>query len=303
MGVDALGPRTVISMDGEAASTLERTLRWTWRVALVVLGLLLVGLAALVALAAPYTSGDDFGYTLGLVGGLLMLSQMIYPLRKRIPALARFGPMDQWFKYHMVMGVVGPLLVLFHSTFKPGSTNGSIALYAMLLVAGSGIVGRFFYRRIHRGLYGRQLTLGDVTGVLRASVEQVGSVFALRPDIEPRLMKFYRDAFSNDIGPGGRIWRFMTIRLRARRLGMEIRSDAKRTLRRRRRERRTGKAEMILNYKLAKAQINGFLEAVVQASQFQVWERMFSFWHLIHLPFLYLLLFSGIVHVVAVHMY
>lgn len=303
MAADTLGPRTVISTQGEAKSGLETTLRWMWRVALAVLWTLLVGLAVLVSVGDIYEPGDDFGYYLGLAGGLLMLSQMLYPLRKRIPWLAGIGMMDRWFKYHMVIGIAGPVLVLFHSTFKTGSTNGSIALYAMLLVAGSGIVGRFFYRRIHAGLYGRQLTLGDVTSDLKAGLESVGSVYAMRPDIEPRLMDFYRDAFASDYGLLRRAWRFMTIRLRGRRLALMVRNDIKGSLRRLRRHRQISRAESILSYKLAKQQVTGFIRAVVQAAQFRLWERFFSLWHVVHVPFLYLLVFAGIVHVIAVHMY
>lgn len=303
MAADALGPTTVISTQGEAKSGLETTLRWTWRVALAVLWILLVGLAVLVSVGDLYQPGDDFGYYLGLVGGLLMLSQMLYPLRKRIPWLARLGLMDRWFKYHMVIGIAGPVLVLFHSTFQTGSTNGSIALYAMLLVAGSGIVGRFFYRRIHAGLYGRQLTLGDVTADLKASLDNVGSVFAMRQDLEPRLMGFYRDAFASDLGLLRRTWRFMTIRLRGRRLSLVIRNDIKGSLRRLRRHSQISRAESILTYKLAKQQVTSFIRAVVQAAQFRLWERFFSLWHVVHVPFLYLLVFAGIVHVIAVHMY
>jgi hypothetical protein len=304
MNTGALGPRTVISMDGEARSRVEKALRWAWRSALVILVLLLVALAVLVAVGDLYKPGDSFGYALGLVGGLLMATQLAYAARKRIPALARFGLMDHWFRYHMIVGISAPILILFHSTFRPGSTNGSIALYAMLLVACSGAVGRFFYRRINRGLHGRQMTLGELTQELRASLESVGSVFALRPDIEPRLMGFYRDAFATELGLPERAWRFMTIRLRARRLGYEIRTDAKKALRRRRRtDKQVSKAELILNYKLARKQVNNFLEAVVQAAQYRTWEKLFSLWHIIHIPFLYLLLFSGIVHVIAVHMY
>lgn len=303
MATDALGPTTVISTQGEAKSGLEAFLRWTWRAALALLWILLVGLAVLVSVGEIYEPGDDFGYYLGLAGGLLMLSQMLYPLRKRIPWLSRLGMMDRWFKYHMVIGIAGPVLVLFHSTFKTGSTNGSIALYAMLLVAGSGIVGRFFYRRIHAGLYGRQLTLGDVTTELKASLDNVGSVFAMRQDLEPRLMGFYRDAFASDLGLLRRAWRFMTIRLRGRRLALVIRADIKSSLRRLRRHNQISRAESILSYKLAKQQVTGFIRAVVQAAQFRLWERFFSLWHVVHVPFLYLLVFAGIVHVIAVHMY
>ena len=303
MSIPALGPKTVICMEGEAKSRLEAGFRWAWRISLGILVLLLIGLAVLVAVGEPYEPGGTLGYTLGVIGGLLMLSQLVYPMRKRFPLLARLGMMDRWFKYHMAVGITAPLLVLFHSTFKPSSINASIAFYAMLLVVLSGIVGRFIYRRVHRGLYGRQLTLGDVTTELRASLENIGSVYSLRPDIEPRLMAFYREAFDTDIGVAKKAWRFMTIRLRARRLSLVLKNDAKRALRRRRRSQGTGKTEAILSYKLARRQIDGFLSAVVQAAQFRPWERFFSLWHVIHLPFLYLLVFSGIVHVIAVHMY
>jgi hypothetical protein len=52
----------------------------------------------------------------------------------------------------MIMGIGGPLLILMHSTFQVGSLNAAVALYSMLLVAGSGVVGRFIYVRVHRGL-------------------------------------------------------------------------------------------------------------------------------------------------------
>jgi hypothetical protein len=300
---EALGPTTVISLEGEARSATERALRWAWRLALGVLFALLVGLAMLVAYVEPYRPNSTFGYSLGVIGGLLMLSQLVYPLRKRIPAIARFGLMERWLKYHIAAGILGPVLILFHATFKTGSTNATVALYAMLLVVASGIVGRFFYRRVHRGMSGRHLTLADVSTDLQASVASVSSVFALRPDIEPRLMAFYRHALATDLPPIRRLWRFMTLRLRARRLSLEIRHDAKSALRRQRKLHKATKPELMLSYRLAKGQINRFLMAVVQAAQFRGWERLFSLWHIVHLPFLYLLVFSGIVHVVAVHMY
>ena len=91
-----------------------------------------------------YTAGSDFGYYLGLLGGLLMLSLLLYPLRKRQVLFGeRCGRMQHWFRFHVCAGICGPLLVLFHSTFRSSSLNAAAALYAMLLVVLSGIIGRF----------------------------------------------------------------------------------------------------------------------------------------------------------------
>lgn len=303
MNTTALGPMTVISMDGEAKSSTEKVFRGAWRAAIALLVAILVFLAWLVRNGHLYEAGSDFGYYLGLVGGLLMLSLLLYPIRKRFGAYDRFGKMETWFRFHMIAGITGPLLVLFHSTFRTGSMNGAVALYAMLLVALSGVVGRFLYRRVHRGLYGKRLTLEEASANLKACAENMGSVFALRPDIEPRLQEFQSEALEVEGSWGQRAWKFLTLRWRCRELSRELRRDAKSALRKLGRKKRVQHQQLILNYQLARRQIDKYLDAVLKASQLTVWERLFSYWHIIHIPFLYLLVFSGVVHVVAVHMY
>lgn len=294
---------TVISMEGEVKSGTERVLRWVWRSSIAMLVAVLLVLAWLVAFGKLYEPGSTLGYNLGLAGGLLMVSLLIYPLRKRVRFLAWLGRMESWFKFHMMAGIGGPLLVLFHSTFKIGSMNGRVALYAMLLVAFSGVVGRFLYRHLHRGLYGRQLTLADAENDLKASVASLNSIFSLRPDIELRLRAFYAENFAHLDSITLRVWRFVTLHWRSRRLSREIRRDAKLALKRLGRERQISRSELIISHKLAREQVDQYLDAVVRASQFAGWERLFSLWHVVHIPFIYLLLFSGIVHVIAVHMY
>lgn len=294
---------TVISLDGEAKNSTEKVFRGVWRISIAVLVILLVFLAWQVRMGDLYDSNSDFAYNIGLIGGLLMLSLLLYPLRKRIHALDRLGTMESWFKFHMVAGITGPLLVLFHSTFKTGSLNGAMALYAMLLVAFSGVIGRFIYRHIHQGLYGKHLTLAEVTAEMAECAEHVKSVFALRPDIEPRLKAFQEMAFDKSGTWLWRIWHFMTLRWRSQRLAKAVRYDAKKALSKQFRKQGGRRREVIVNYRLARQQIDQYLDAVVKASQLEVWEKLFSYWHLIHVPFLYLLVFSGVVHVFAVHMY
>jgi len=110
------------------------------------------------------TAETGLGYYLGIVGSVLMLALLLYPLRKRFKLFRGIGGVRAWFRIHMLLGVIGPALVLVHSNFKLGSLNSSMALTAMLIVATSGFAGRFFYSKIHRGLYGRKL---DVHGLLQ----------------------------------------------------------------------------------------------------------------------------------------
>ena len=299
----SLGPATVISMEGPAENRIVSVLRGVWRTLIAILIALVLVLAWLVAFGKLYTPGSNLGYNLGLAGGLMLLSLLLYPLRKRVRMLDRLGRMENWFRYHMFIGISGPVLILFHSTFKTGSMNGSVALYAMLLVALSGVIGRFVYRHIHRGLYGRQVTLADAESELKVILTNMGSVFSLCPDIEPQLKAFNQMALEKLDSYPQRAWRFMTLRWKARQLMHILQRNAKKALKQEARQQRRSRTELLLNYELAKQQMNSYVNAIVQVAQLAGWERLFSLWHLAHVPFLYLLLLSGIVHVIAVHIY
>ena len=108
------------------------------------------------------TAEDGAGYLLGILGGSLMLAILFYPLSKRVALLTRLIPIRYWFGFHMLLGTVGPAMILFHANFQLGSTNSTVALASMLLSAGSGILGRYLYTRIHHGLYGTRIKFKEL---------------------------------------------------------------------------------------------------------------------------------------------
>src|ERR1700716_3902222 len=132
------------------------------------------------------TPQRGFGYALGIVGGSLMLLLFTYSARKHFRWLAFLGPTVGWFRFHMLLGVAGPLCILYHSNFHLGATNSNVALISMLTVAGSGVMGRYIYSRIHHGVYGSKLTLGE----LRSGSENLQAVsrsVAFIPELVQRL--------------------------------------------------------------------------------------------------------------------
>ncbi len=108
------------------------------------------------------TPEAGLGYGLGVIGLGAMTAMLSYVVRKRVRAFASWGPLRHWFQLHMLLGVLGPAAILFHANFEARSTNAAVALAAMLIVAGSGFVGRFAYVRVHRGLFGQRETLREL---------------------------------------------------------------------------------------------------------------------------------------------
>ena len=108
------------------------------------------------------TPKSGLGYWLGIYGGVTMLLLLIYSIRKRLKRARWLGPIPLWFRLHMIFGITGPVLIMFHANFKLGSLNSNVAFFTMLTVAGSGIVGRYFYGKIYLGLYGRKAEVEEI---------------------------------------------------------------------------------------------------------------------------------------------
>ncbi len=249
------------------------------------------------------TAEKGLGYALGIVGGSLMLLLLLYPLRKNWRAIRNWGPIRYWFRTHMVFGVLGPTLILFHSNFGLGSLNSNVALFCMLLVAGSGIIGRFFYTRIHYGLYGRKASLqelGEVVGDSRGHLSWLGESseeFTSHLQVIEKMALTHSAGLLHSMGRWVKYsttawWHHWVLR---RRIKAALRKSAvseqwdRKTTRMKRRE--------AMHY------LNNYFDATRKVLEFHFYERLFALWHVVHLPFFLMMVLSGIVHVIAVHMY
>lgn len=267
--------------------------------------LALLTLAAwLISKTGLYTSGDDVGYWLGVAGAVMMLLAFIlYPLRKHVRLFQKWGRVKFWLWLHMALGVGGPLVILVHSTFRIGSLNAGVALYTMLVVAVSGIVGRFIYRRVNGGLDGQRADLRELQ--VRAGFDQSEAVSKLQfaPDVEDRLQAFeqheLRAAPTWLTHLRQIVWLPVQMRITYGVCAYQLRKPLRKIA-----ERKGWNRDALhQRERLARKLVRRYLRAVVRIAHYTAYERVLSLWHLVHIPFVYLLLFSVIAHVIAVHLY
>lgn len=228
------------------------------------------------------TAEEGLGYWLGISGSVMMLLLLIYPLRKRMRSLRMIGAIPGWFRIHMLFGVLGPSLVILHSNFSLGSLNSRVALFSMLVVAGSGYVGRFLYKRIHRGLSGRRQNAAELRLEAQAhwealSLEDGGEATARKfLEYEHKYVKHEKSLVSALL----RMWP-------ARRAALKLRNEVLKGS----------------DTPLMAARIEDYYAAVRRTQMFFIYERLFALWHLLHLPLFIVLIATALLHVVAVHLY
>ena len=118
----------------------------------------------------PKASGV-FGHGIGILGFLLMLStETLYSLRKRAKGKA-IGRMSTWLQIHIFTGLVGPFMVLLHTSWKFNGLAGVLMLMTIIIVL-SGIVGRYIYTAVPRTVDGAEVALRDLEQqIARADVK------------------------------------------------------------------------------------------------------------------------------------
>ena len=248
------------------------------------------------------TPESGMGYWLGIVGGSLMLILLLYPLRKKVRFLNMFGKIKYWFKLHMLFGVLGPVAILFHANFSLGSTNSNVAFFSMVIVASSGLVGRYLYAKIHHGLYGRKANLKELRVSLKESKSKLGSHFKLTTDVVNKIKLSERILLRNrNIILATLVWPIIFIRT----------TWLKRTIRKTfvKAYSEAGKAKgwdkmMVRSMSRdANDEVQPYIDGLYNMYGFRIFESLFSLWHFLHLPLFFMLVFTGILHVIVVHSY
>jgi hypothetical protein len=249
------------------------------------------------------TPTRGFGYWLGIIGGSLMLLLLVYSARKHFRWLRFLGPTPAWFRFHMVLGIAGPLCILFHSNFKTGAANSNVALFCMLTVASSGFIGRYLYAHIHSGLYGRKLELGELQASASGLRDLSASVSFL-PDLVAQLEVAEQRLLAS--GPRLSILGFLkpvVVGFAATKARWQLHRYIRRGLRASARASTVIAAESKRLRRVATAYIDRRLTATQRVAEFQGYERLFSLWHALHIPLIFMLIIAAIVHVIAVNVY
>lgn len=251
-----------------------------------------------------FTPWSRTGYWLGVTGGVLMLLLLTYPIRKRWKLAYNWGPARYWFWAHMAMGVLGPWFILLHSGFMVQSLNAAVALYAMLVVALSGVVGRFLFVRLHAELRGHRTSLEQLQDTLNQTQVMVGAAMQEFPRSRAALESLSAEVMPLLRTPGNRLmWRLLVVPLRCGQLLRLCRREVTEVMPRLAAQRHWSKPRATEYQDQVMAEMRAHAQSLQRVVQFQPLEQLFALWHVAHAPFVWIMGACAIFHVIAVHAY
>ena len=135
----------------------------------------------------------DFGHGVGIVGSAMMIFMLLYSLRKRTGFFKNWGHLSKWLDIHIFFGIVGPILVILHTSFK---VQGLVAVsfWSMIAVAVSGVLGRYLYLQIPRNVKGEELTTREIDDLKKDLSGQID----LEKGIDQNQMEIIEQGISSE---------------------------------------------------------------------------------------------------------
>jgi len=224
------------------------------------------------------------GHGIGIAGSSFMMVGVFgYMARKRFRSLSRLGVLKYWLEFHIFLCTLGPILVLYHTTFKFGGIV-AVSFWSMVAVVISGVIGRFIYLQIPHTIQGRELSLIDLSGMENEMFLELKDRYHVNYEIIAQM----NIALSKTETKEEKNF-FMRIihRLRfERKLMKEIKKELKQQKLRSKDFRKVVKlfkSKLILNRRIA------WLSTM---------QNFLRYWHVAHLPFALIMLVIMIIHIV-----
>lgn len=214
------------------------------------------------------------GQGIGILGTFMIAFGVgIYIARKRYGFLGNYIRLKYLLEFHIFLCTLGPILILFHTTFKFGGIV-SIAFWSMVAVVLSGVAGRFIYIQIPRSIEGRALSIGEIQR-RRGEIENLIKANSAIGDEIIGLM-----ASAGEDQRWG-IKTYFRNRSKLGQIGKKLRGSGLSSPEQRRILDMVGE-EMSLASKIGRL---------------QQMQKLFGYWHVVHMPFAIIMLVIVLIHV------
>jgi hypothetical protein len=225
------------------------------------------------------------GHGLGILGTFMMIFGVtIYMVRKRARMFFNWGYLKHWLEFHIFLCTVGPLLVLYHTSFKFGGIV-AVSFWSMAAVVFSGVIGRFIYVQIPRTIQGKELDIkqlnemsSDISNRISREIS-VGEKITAKIDHLSDLNRYKHITLGNSIAYiisdfWGLKHTLLALKKEMRQLHlpkMKIKEILSLT-----------KSKLLLTRRIA---------------LLRTMQKLFKYWHIVHLPFAITMFVIMLVHV------
>jgi hypothetical protein len=215
---------------------------------------------------------------------MMILGVAIYMIRKRVRRFFNVGFLKHWLEFHIFLCTVGPIFVLYHTAFKFGGIV-AVSFWSMVAVVASGVAGRFIYVQIPRTIQGKELSVKELNDINDDLTYRLKNEYSINGKIISKLEKHSQTDKYREVGFGTSFvmmiqdyfgTKSVLHQIKRELRHLDMRSERKKEIL------RISKSKLVLSRKI------GMLRTT---------QKMFRYWHIVHLPFAITMFVIMFVHI------
>ena len=238
-----------------------------------------------------YEPSKGIWHLLGWTGSGMMVLMMLYSVRKRVSFLSSFGALRHWLAAHMFLGITGPLLVTFHTTFK---LHGIIAtsFWCMIVTMTFGILGRYIYLQIPRELSGAEMEAKDIDQIVDDLDRELGRYLS-NAKVTTLLKEMdVDDKLAGDMTTIGALFYMINKDIKNRFKIRKLKKALKKGFRIPRKARR--EIAFLIKKKAALVRRKNFLSTS---------HSLLHYWHVLHIPLATVMFLIMLIHIIVYYLF
>lgn len=166
-----------------------------------------------------------------------------------------------------------------------------------------GLIGRYFYTKIHYGLFGRKADLRHLNSDAAALRGCMNHIFEESPALRERLEDLEKKTMQLPHSFISSLVHVLYISFLSHWYALVTGSELRHALNAIRKKRKLNRKTVASLAEVSSFYLSTYYETIRRVAGLGFYERLFSLWHILHLPLFLMLVLTGIVHVLAVHMY
>lgn len=225
------------------------------------------------------SSNKNWGYILGWAGIGVMLLSNLYIVRKRLHIMT-WGKNANWLNFHIMCGLVGPTLVVFHSNFRVSGLV-AISFWSMIITATSGILGRYFYVQVAGEMSALDREIERWDKIIKRMARKSGNEISL-DSIESWKRKFCRYVGA-DVGKGSGFFFLVTVITRS------LMGDLRLAL--------SYPAPIRALHPESNVALCNYALSVRTKNYWVPFKKALGYWHAFHMPFAIVMYITAAIHI------
>lgn len=227
---------------------------------------------------------ESHGY--GVIGtAMVFVGVITYSTRKRLKRLNQFGKIGDFLDFHIFMCLIGPILIMYHTTFKFGGIAGA-GFWCMTAVVLSGFVGRYLYRFMPKNIEGHELSAKELEDERQRLLQSLKTQHGLSDEVIDQIDNTGAMEFDDSkLGFFRLFWYLLKVDLSRWKYQKELHEIL---------HKHSVPSGAIRKISALAQQRNGLKQRILVLEKIRL---VFHYWHVIHLPFSLIVLIILIIHV------